>query len=41
MIKRLFNFIQNSYVAFKADLRQPIPPYPITHEEWGALEERA
>jgi hypothetical protein len=42
MIKLLFNFIYNSCSAFiDADMSKPIPPYPLTHEEWDALQDDA
>jgi hypothetical protein len=43
MTKRVFNFICSGCAAFsafiKAELRKPIAPYALTHEEWEAMQE--
>jgi hypothetical protein len=45
MIKRLSNFIYSGCSAFsafiKAEMRKPIAPYTLTHEEWEAMQQDA
>jgi hypothetical protein len=45
MIKRLSNFIYSGCAVFsafiKAEMRKPIAPYTLTHEEWEAMQQDA
>jgi hypothetical protein len=45
MIKRISTFIYIGCSAFSAfikdELRKPIAPYTLTHEEWEAMQQDA